>query len=150
MRILEWMSLRILYIQIPLKLVGQQKNLPPAHQKRTVFFLPGGPVMTLPESNCLFSLVQFSCSVVSNSLWPHGLQNARVPCPSSTPGAYPNSCPSCLWWHPTISISVGPISSCLQSSPASGSFQMSQFFISGGQSIGVSVAASVLPMNIQG
>ena len=76
------------------------------------------------------SSVQFSCSVVSNSLWPHGLQHARLPCPSPTPGAYSNSCPS-QWYHPTISSSVVPFSSCLQSFPASGSFQMSQFFTSG-------------------
>ena len=96
------------------------------------------------------SSIQFSHSVVSNSLQPHGLQHARLPCPSPTPGAYSNSCPSSWWYHPTISSSVVPFSSCLQSFPASGSFQMSQFFMSGGQSIGVSASASVLPMNIQG
>ena len=95
------------------------------------------------------SSVQFSCSVVSNSLWPHGLQHARLPCPSPTPGA-PNSWPSGRWCHPTISSSVVPFPSYLQSFPASGSFLMSQFFTSGGQSIGVSASASVLPMNIQG
>ena len=92
---------------------------------------------------------QFSCSVVSNSLWPHGLQHARLPCPSPTPRAYSNSCPSSWWCHPTISFSVIPFSSCLQSFLASVSFPMSQFFTSGGQSIGVSASASVLPMNIQ-
>ena len=91
--------------------------------------------------------VQFS-SVVSVSLRPCGLQHSRPPCPSPTPGAYSDSCPSCQWCHPTISSSVVPFSSCLQSFPASGSFPMSQFFASGGQSIGVS-ASSVLPMNIQ-
>ena len=96
-----------------------------------------------------FSSVQFSCSVVSNSLWPHGLQHARLPCPSPTPRVYPNSCPLSRWCHPTISSSVIPFSSCLQSFPASGSFQMSQLFSSGGQSIGVSASTSVLPMNIQ-
>ena len=86
---------------------------------------------------------------MSNSLWPHGLQHARFPCPSPTPGAYSNSCPSCWWCHPTISSSVIPISSHLQSFPAVGSFPMSGFFTSGGQSIGASASASVLPMNIQ-
>ena len=91
--------------------------------------------------------VQFSSSVVSTSLLPHGLQRARPPCSSPTPGAYSNSCPS-QWYHPTISSSVVPFSSCAQSLPASGSFPMSQFFTLGGQSIGVSALASVLPMNI--
>ena len=94
-----------------------------------------------------FSSVQFSCSVVSNSLWPHGPQHARSPCPSPTPGVYPNSCPLSWWCHPISSSSVVPFSSHLQSFPASGSFQMSQLFISGGQSIGVSTSTSVLPMN---
>ena len=93
------------------------------------------------------SSVQFSHSVVSDSLWPHELQHASPPCPSPTPRAYPNSCPLNRWCHPTIPSSVVPFSSCPQSFPSSGSFQMSQLFTSGGQSIGVS--ASVLPMNIQ-
>ena len=93
--------------------------------------------------------VQFSHSVVSDSLWPHGLQHTRLPCPSLTPGAYSNSCPLSQWCHPTISSSVVPFFSHLQSFPASGSFPMSQFFPSGGQSIGVSAPASVLPLNIQ-
>ena len=92
--------------------------------------------------------VQFSRSVLSDSLWLHGLQHARPPWPSSTPRVYPNSCPSSQWCRPTISSSVIPFFSCLYSFPASGSFQISQFFQSGGQSIGVSVSASVLPMNI--
>ena len=96
-----------------------------------------------------YFLSKFSRSVVSDSLWPHGLQHARPPCPSSTPGVYSNSCPLSQWCHLTISSSVVPLSSCLQSFPASGSFQMSQFFISGGQSIAVSAVISVLPMNIQ-
>src|SRR5574337_634108 len=96
-----------------------------------------------------FSSVQFSCSVVSDSLQPHGLLHTRPPCPSPTPGVYSNSCPLSWCCHPTISSSVIPFSSCLQSFPASGSFQMSQFFTLGGQSIGVSASASVLPMNIQ-
>ena len=84
-----------------------------------------------------------------DSLWPHGLQHSRLPCPSPTPGACPNSCPLSQWCHPTSSSSVVPLSSHLQSFPASGSFLMSQFFASGGQSIGVSASASVLPINIQ-
>ena len=87
--------------------------------------------------------------VVSDSLQPHGLQHARSPCPSLTPRAYSNSCPSSQWCHPTTSSSVVPFSSHLQSFPASGSFPMSQFFTSGGQSIGVSASTSVPPMNIQ-
>ena len=93
--------------------------------------------------------VQFSLSVVSDSLQPCGLQCVRLPCPSPTPGACSNSCSLSQWRHLTISSSVVPFSSCLQSFSASGSFQMSQFFTSGGQSIGVSASASVLPMNIQ-
>ena len=99
---------------------------------------------------CVWSFIfQFSHSVVSNSVWPHGLQHARPPCPSPTPRAYSNSHPLSQWCHPTISSSVVPFSSCLQSFPASGSFPMSQFYASGGQSIGASASASVLPMNIQ-
>ena len=94
------------------------------------------------------SSVQFSPSVVP-TLWPHGLRHTRLPCPSPIPRAYSNSCPSSQWCHPTISSSVVPFSSCLQSFPASGSFPMSQFFATGDQSIGVSASASVLPMNIQ-
>ena len=97
----------------------------------------------------LFSVVQFSCSVVSDSLWPHGLQHARPPCLSPTPGIYSDSWPLSQWCHPAISSSVVPFSFRLQSFPASGSFQMSQFFPSGGQSIGVSASASVLPMSSQ-
>ena len=86
---------------------------------------------------------------MSDSMQPHGLKHARVPCPSQTPRAYSNSYPLSRWCHPTISSSVIPFSSRLQSFPASGSFQMSQFFTSGGQSIGILASASVLPMNIQ-
>ena len=96
-----------------------------------------------------FSLVQFSCSVVSDSLQPHGLQHTRPPCPSQIPRACSNTHPSNQWCHPTISSSVVPFSSCLQSFPASGSFQMSQLFTSGGQNIGVSASTWVLPMNTQ-
>ena len=93
--------------------------------------------------------VQFSHSVVSSSLWPNGLQHTRLPCPSPTPGACSNSCPLSWWCHPTISSSVVPFFSCPQSFPASGSFQMSQLFVSGGQSIGVSSSTSVFPMNTE-
>ena len=89
-----------------------------------------------------------SVSIMSDSLRPRGLQHARPPCPSPTPGVYSNSCPLSWWCHPTISSSVVPFSSCLQSFPASGSFQMSQFFASDGQNIRISASASVLPMNI--
>ena len=99
--------------------------------------------------NASYIIVKWNRSVVSNSLRPHGLQHARPPCPSPTPRGYSNSCPLSQWYHPTISSSVVPFSSCLQSFPASGSFPMSQFFTSGGQRIGVSALASVLPMNIQ-
>ena len=94
-----------------------------------------------------FSSVQFSHSVMSDSLQPHGLQHTRLPCPSPTPGVYSNSCPLSQWCHQTISSSIVPFSSHLQSFPVSESFLVSQFFASGGQSIGAS--ASVLPMNIK-
>ena len=97
----------------------------------------------------LVLLLLFSGSVMSNSLWPHGLQHARPPCPSPNPRACSNSWPSCRWCHPTISSSVVPFSSCPRSFPASGSFPVSQLFTSGGQSTWVSASASVLPMNIQ-
>ena len=97
----------------------------------------------------MFNSVQFSHSVVSDSLRPHRLQHTRPPCPSPTPRVYPNSCPLSQWCHPTISSSVVLFSSCLQSCPASWSFQMSKLFSSGGQSIGVSASILVLPMNTQ-
>ena len=101
------------------------------------------------KKNCMMSLIsQFSHSVVSHSLRPHGLQHARPPCPSPTPGTYSNSGPSSRWCHPIIS-SCLPFSSHFQSFPVSESFPMSQFFISGSQRTGVSASASVLPMNIQ-
>ena len=96
-----------------------------------------------------FSSVQFSYSVMSDSLQPHEPQHARPPCPSPTPRVYPNSCLLSQWCHPTISSSLVPFSSCPQSFPASGSFQMSQLFASGGQSIRVLVLTSVLPVNTQ-
>ena len=93
--------------------------------------------------------VQFSRSVVADSLRPHELQHTRPPCPSPTPGVYPNTYPLSRWCHPTILSSVIPFSSCPQFFPASGSFPMSQLLTSGGQSIGVSASTSVLPMNTQ-
>ena len=93
--------------------------------------------------------IQFSCAVMSDSLQPHGLQHARPPCPSPTPWVYSNSCPLSQWYHPTISSSIIPVFFHLQSFPASRSFQMSQLFASGGQSVRVSASISVLPMNIQ-
>ena len=106
-------------------------------------------VSAAPYDTLVGNSVWFSCSVMSDSLRPHGLQHARPPCPSSTPGVYPNSCPVSQWCRPTISSSVVPFSSCPQSFPASGSFRMSQLFTSDGQSIGVSASTSVLPVNTQ-
>ena len=108
---------------------------------------PGGSVVKNPPANAGVS--QFSRLVMSNSLRTHGLQHMRPPCPSPTPGACSNSCLSSQWCHPTISSSVIPLSSHLQSFPASGSVQMSQFFTSDGQSIRVSASTSVFPMSIQ-
>ena len=102
-----------------------------------------------PGTRCDIYLVQFSLSVMSDSLRPHESQHARAPCPSPTPGVHSNSCPSSRWCHPAISSSVVPFSSCPQSLPASETFPMSQLFTWGGQSIGVSASASVLPMNTQ-
>ena len=99
--------------------------------------------------NFLLWVVQFSLSVVSDSLRPHESQHARPPCPSPTPGVHPNPFLFSQWCHPTILSSVVPFSSCPQSFPASGSFQISQLFTPGGQSIGVSASTSVLPMNTQ-
>ena len=102
------------------------------------------------RTKLIFSSVQFSCSVVSDSLRPHESQHSRPPCPSPTPRVYSDSCPSSQWCHPGISSSFVPFPSCPQSVPASGSFPMSQLFEWGGQSIGVSALVSVLPMNNQG
>ena len=118
--------------------VIKRVNPKSSHHKKTIFFY----------LSFSFS-VQFSLSVVSDSLGPHELQHARPPCPSPTPGVHSNSCPSSWWCHPAISSSAIPFSSCPQSLPASGSFQMSQLFAWGGESIGVSALASVLPMNTQ-
>ena len=111
--------------------------------------------MSSPGYHCLYSLLrssdqyQSSCSVMSDSLWHHGLQHARPPCPSPTPRVHPKSCPLSQWCHPAISSSVIPFSSCPQSFPESGSFKKSQLFASGGESIAVSASTSVLPMNTQ-
>ena len=96
----------------------------------------------------LYLFLLFSCSVMSNYLWPHGLQHSRIPCPSPSPGVCSRSFPLSQWWKPTISSSVIPFYSCPQSFPASGSFPMSRLFPLGGQSIGASASASVLPINI--
>ena len=105
---------------------------------------------TMKGTSCYsWYVVQFSCSVMSDSLQPHELQHARPPCPSPTPRVYPNPCPSSWRCQPAISSSVVPFSSCPKSLPASRSFPMSQLFSWGGQSIGVSASASVLPMNTQ-
>ena len=114
-----------------------------------------GPSEEASKERCLYdweftTSVQFSCSVESDSLQPHGLQHTRLPCPSPTPRAGSNSCPWSWWCNLTISSSVVPFSSCLQSFPALGSFPMSKFFASGDQSIGASTSASTRPMNIQG
>ena len=108
------------------------------------------PLQPQNMEECSALVVQFSSVTQScPTLWPYELQHARPPCPSPTPGVHSNPCPSSQWCHPAISSSVVPFSSCLQSLPASGSFPMSWFFASGGQSIGVPASASVLPMNIQ-
>ena len=107
------------------------------------------PLERQKENTCEFSSVQFSRSVVSDSLRPHESKHGRPPCPSPAPRVYSNSCPTSRWCHPAISSSVVPFSSCLQSLPASGSFPMSQLFAWGGQSTGVSASVPVLPMNTQ-
>ena len=119
--------------------IGAFKNLTLVNQKTQL----------IKNSLKLIDSVQFSRSVVSDSLRPHEPQHARTPCPSPTPGVYPNSCPLSRWCHLTISSSVIPLSSCLQSFPTSWSFRMSQLFASGGQNIGVTASTSVLPMNTQ-
>ena len=109
----------------------------------------GKPLQYSCLENLMNSSVQFSRSVVSDSLWLHESQHARLPCPSPTPRVYPNSCALSWWCYPAISSSAVPFSSCPQSLPASGSFPMSQLFTWSGQSIGVLASASVLPMNTQ-
>ena len=124
-------------------------NLYKEMRKVDTLHSPRGKDKTGPTALLVCVSTQFSRSVMSDSLQPHGLQHSRLPCPPPTPRAYSNSCPSSQWCHPTISSSVIPFSSHLQSFPASGSFPMSQFLTLGGQSIWVSASASVLPMNIQ-
>ena len=106
-------------------------------------------IILISSANIFFKLLLFSCSVVSDSLWPHGLHQARLPCPSPSLGTCSNSCLLSQWYHPTILSSVVPFPSCLQSFPPSRSFLISQLFSSDGQSIGTSALASVLLMNIQ-
>ena len=113
-------------------------------------FLCASPTKSPFPSSSGSTSVQFSCSVMSDSLQPHELQHARPPCPSPSPGVHSNSRPSSRWCHPAISFSVVPFSSCPQSLPASESFPKSQLFTWGGQSIGVSALASFLPKNTQG
>ena len=131
-----------------LLVIQSSQILTPRHKEYLRVPWTGSGISTFWSLHALLLLPQFSCSVMSNSLRPHGLQHAS-PGPSPTPGACSNSYPLSQWCHPTISPSVVPFSSYLQSFPASGSFLMSQFFALGGQSIEVSVSASALPMNIQ-
>ena len=126
-----------------------QQNLIPPPRITESETLGGGASKSVYSEVFLVGSVQFSHSVVSNSLRPCGLQHARPPCPPPTPRVYSNSCPLSWWWHPTMSSLVVPFSSRLQSFPASGSFPVSQFFTSGGQSIGASASASVLPMTVE-
>ena len=144
-----WIGILCSNLKLPLKF--KLRNFPGVPVAKTLAPNAGGSGL-IPSQGPRprqFSAVQFSCSVVSNSLRPHELQHTRPPCPSPTPRAYSNSCPLSRRCHPTGSSSVVPFSSRLQSFPASGSFPMSQFFASGGQSIGISASASVLPTNIQ-
>ena len=136
-------SLSITNSQSLLKLISIESVMPSKH------FVLCCLLLLMPLIFSIISSVQFSSSVMSDSLWPHESQHARPPCPSPTPGVYPNPCPSSRWWHPAISSSVILFSSCPQSLPALGSFPLSQLFVWGAQSIGVSASASVLPMNTQ-
>ena len=126
-----------------------KRHLPEQNLVDNLIYIPPFTTLLSVLAQFYFSSVQFSRSVVSDSLRPHESQHARPPCPSPTPRVYPNSCPLSRWCHPTISSSVIPFSSCLQSFPTSGSFQMTQLFASGGQSIRVSASTLVLPMNTQ-
>ena len=142
---------KLVHVKKVLCLIPQCLRLKCLHSA-ILFFV----IVKVPHPFCLFiedmeycSSVQFSRSVVSNSLWPHESQHTRPPCPSPTPGVYSNSCPSSRWRHPATSPSVISFSSCPQSFPASGSFPMGQLFTWDGQSIRVSASASVLPMNTQ-
>ena len=133
--------------QLPSYLTVKTKDFPLKPGRRQRFSLL--PFLFNIVLEVLFTAVQFSCLVMSDFLRLHQMQHSRLPCSSPTPRACSNSCPLSWWCHPTISFSVICFSSCLQSFPAPGSFPMSQFFASGGQRIGVSSSASVLPMNIQ-
>ena len=129
---------------------GQEATVRTRHGTTDLFQIGKGVHQGCILSPCLFNLyTEFSCSLMSDSLWPHELQHTRLPCPSPTPRPYSNSCSSSWWCYPTISSSVIPFSSCFQSFPASGYFLMSPFFTSGGQNIGASASASVVTMNIQ-
>ena len=138
-RILEWVAISF---SMGLPWPRDQTKSPALLADSLLSEPPGKPAHTL-------LLLLFSQSVVSDSLQPRGLQHARLPCPSPSPGACSNSCPLSRWCHPTISSSVAPFSSCLLSFPAWESFPMSRLFTPGGQNIGASASASVLPMNIQ-
>ena len=127
----------------------QLHHLPPFWSQRRFFFFLFSQSVSFVFLISKWDSVQFSRSVMSNSLPPHESQHTRPPCPSSTPGVHSNSCPLSWWCHPAISSSVVPFSSCPQSLPPSQSFPMSQLFASGGQSIGVSASTSVLPMKTQ-
>ena len=132
------------YMSVLLPEMGKWQNLPP----RTLVKIKNCKMYTV--LSLVNSIIQFSSVTQSYlTLRPHEPQHARPICPSPTPRVHPNPCPLCRWCHPTILSSVVPFSSCPQSFPASGSFQMSQLFVSGGQSIGVSASTSVLPMNTQ-
>ena len=144
-----------LWLLTPISVFSSHTN-PPTGQLPSTLFIEANLLLSLslfPINGSNLSIVklrvQFSHSVVSYFLWPHGLQHAKLLCPSPTAKACSNLCPSSQWCHPTILSSVAPFF-CLQSFPASGAFQISQFFTSGGQTIGISASASVLPMNIQG
>ena len=138
----DWISILLWYIFFFMgKLSG--KNMTKVDFKRTK------QVVKRISLKYVFHSVQFSHSVMSNSLWPHESQHARPPSPSTTPRVHSNSCPSSRWCHPAISSSVVPFSSCPQSLPASESFPMSQPFTLGGQSIGISALASIPPINTQ-
>ena len=142
-------------ISLPTIIGIKASGINPCSSRNVVSRSTCGQAETISQASCLdnwnlfISSVQFSLSVMSDSLWPHGLQHTRPPCQPPAPGIYPNSYALSQWCHPTISSSVIPFSSCLQSFPTSEYFQMNQHFWSGGQSIGVSASTSVLPMNIQ-
>ena len=144
--------LLISWLQSPSAVIWEPKKIKSATVSPPICHEVMGPdamILVFWMLSFQFSSVQFSRSVVSDSLPPHELEHARPPCPSPTPGVHPNSCPSSRWCHPAISSYVIPFSSCPQSLPASESFPVSQLFSWGGQSIGVSASASFLPKNTQ-